>query len=78
MQQIGVAASIKYFLRDGIDFYNQHLVTSVNTFPLEAWQNTYINTRDNNQAAIEVLVAKFCGKSAFRSLGPVDSFEFRE
>ena len=41
VQQNGVAASIKHFPGDGIDFRDQHLVTSVNTLPLEEWRNTY-------------------------------------
>lgn len=41
VQQNGVAVSIKHFPGDGIDFRDQHLVTSVNTLPLEEWRSTY-------------------------------------
>ena len=41
VQKNGVAASIKHFPGDGIDFRDQHLVTSVNTLPLEEWRSTY-------------------------------------
>ena len=41
VQQNGVAASIKHFPGDGIDFRDQHLVTTVNTLPLEEWRSTY-------------------------------------
>ncbi|PTQ82957.1 beta-N-acetylhexosaminidase [Trichococcus patagoniensis] len=41
VQQNGVAASIKHFPGDGIDFRDQHLVTSVNTLPIAEWRSTY-------------------------------------
>ncbi len=40
-QSSGVAASIKHFPGDGVDERDQHLVTSVNTMPVEEWDRSY-------------------------------------
>lgn len=40
-QEQGVAVSIKHFPGDGIDFRDQHLVTSVNTLPCDEWDKTF-------------------------------------
>lgn len=37
----GVAPTIKHFPGDGVDARDQHLLTSVNSLPLERWESTY-------------------------------------
>ncbi len=37
----GVAVSIKHFPGDGVDERDQHLVTSINSFSCEQWDDTY-------------------------------------
>ena len=37
----GVATAVKHFPGDGIDERDQHLLTSVNTLSMEAWDETY-------------------------------------
>jgi beta-N-acetylhexosaminidase len=41
VQAQGVAASIKHFPGDGVDERDQHLVTSINDLPCEAWEASY-------------------------------------
>lgn len=41
VQERGMAASIKHFPGDGVDYRDQHLVTSVNTLSAEEWDKTY-------------------------------------
>ena len=41
VQALGVAASIKHFPGDGVDERDQHLVTSINDLPCEAWDASY-------------------------------------
>ncbi|MDR0436163.1 MAG: glycoside hydrolase family 3 protein [Propionibacteriaceae bacterium] len=41
LQAGGVAASVKHFPGDGVDERDQHLVTSVNSFSFEHWDETY-------------------------------------
>ncbi|MBQ9198533.1 MAG: glycoside hydrolase family 3 protein, partial [Clostridia bacterium] len=36
-----VAVSVKHFPGDGVDEVDQHLLVSVNTMPVEAWEETY-------------------------------------
>ena len=38
LQANGVAATIKHFPGDGVDFRDQHLLTSCNSLPFEVWQ----------------------------------------
>lgn len=40
-QEHGVATSIKHFPGDGVDDRDQHLVTSINTFSPEEWDQTF-------------------------------------
>ncbi len=40
-QEEGVAVSIKHFPGDGVDDRDQHLLTSVNSFSTEHWDQTY-------------------------------------
>jgi beta-N-acetylhexosaminidase len=37
----GVAVSIKHFPGDGVDEVDQHLLVSVNTMPIDEWEETY-------------------------------------
>jgi beta-N-acetylhexosaminidase len=41
VQAGGVAASAKHWPGDGVDDRDQHLVTSVNSLPIDAWMQTY-------------------------------------
>jgi beta-N-acetylhexosaminidase len=41
LQARGVAASVKHFPGDGVDGRDQHLVTSVNSLPMDQWDETY-------------------------------------
>lgn len=41
IQKQGVAASIKHFPGDGVDERDQHLVTSINNFSCEKWDETF-------------------------------------
>ena len=41
VQKQGLAACIKHFPGDGLDERDQHLVTSINDFSIEEWDNTY-------------------------------------
>jgi len=41
IQKHGVAACIKHFPGDGVDERDQHLVTSVNSFSCEKWDDTF-------------------------------------
>lgn len=41
LQSNGVAACAKHFPGDGVDERDQHIVTSVNTLPCDAWDETY-------------------------------------
>jgi len=41
IQKHGVAASIKHFPGDGVDERDQHLVTSINSFSCEKWDETF-------------------------------------
>jgi beta-N-acetylhexosaminidase len=40
-QEEGVAVSIKHFPGDGVDERDQHLVTTINSFSCEQWDETY-------------------------------------
>lgn len=41
LQEYGLAATAKHFPGDGIDDRDQHLCTSVNSLPMNAWDATY-------------------------------------
>ncbi len=41
MQDGGIAACAKHFPGDGIDWRDQHIVTTENTLPLNEWRDTY-------------------------------------
>lgn len=41
LKEEGVIPSIKHFPGDGVDGRDQHLVTSVNTMTMEAWESSY-------------------------------------
>lgn len=41
IQKHGIAASIKHFPGDGVDERDQHLVTSINSFSCEKWDETF-------------------------------------
>lgn len=41
MQTNGVAATIKHFPGDGVDFRDQHTVTTINSFDREKWDQTF-------------------------------------
>jgi beta-N-acetylhexosaminidase len=41
LQQNGVAATIKHFPGDGVDFRDQHMVTSCNSLTLSAWKEKH-------------------------------------
>ncbi|MDA3799170.1 MAG: hypothetical protein PF692_08835 [Kiritimatiellae bacterium] len=49
-QEYGMAATAKHFPGDGMDSRDQHVVTTLNTIPLEQWRKTYGATF---QAAVE-------------------------
>jgi beta-N-acetylhexosaminidase len=37
MQQLGIAATIKHFPGDGVDYRDQHMITTENTLPMDKW-----------------------------------------
>ena len=39
--ECGVAVAVKHFPGDGVDEVDQHLLVSVNTMPVEKWEETY-------------------------------------
>jgi beta-N-acetylhexosaminidase len=41
LQSNGVAATIKHFPGDGVDYRDQHLVTSANTLPFSVWKQKH-------------------------------------
>lgn len=41
LQSNGVAATIKHFPGDGVDYRDQHLVTSCNSLPLKVWKEKH-------------------------------------
>lgn len=41
MQENGIAATLKHFPGDGVDYREQHLVTSTNSLSAEKWMNTF-------------------------------------
>ena len=41
LQENGVAATIKHFPGDGVDFRDQHLVTSCNSLPIDVWKQKH-------------------------------------
>ncbi|WP_223067625.1 glycoside hydrolase family 3 protein [Paenibacillus caui] len=41
MQENGLAACAKHFPGDGVDFRDQHIITTVNSLPEEEWWSTY-------------------------------------
>ncbi|MBQ9032342.1 MAG: glycoside hydrolase family 3 protein [Parasporobacterium sp.] len=41
VSESGMIYSIKHFPGDGVDYRDQHLMTSANTMNLEEWENTY-------------------------------------
>ena len=41
LQSLGLSATIKHFPGDGRDCRDQHLVTSINDYDCETWDNTY-------------------------------------
>ena len=41
MQENGLAATVKHFPGDGVDYRDQHFVTTCNSLPLDRWKNTY-------------------------------------
>lgn len=41
LQENGVAATIKHFPGDGVDFRDQHLVTSCNSLPMNVWKEKH-------------------------------------
>lgn len=41
LQENGVAATIKHFPGDGVDFRDQHLVTSCNSLPMSEWNQKH-------------------------------------
>ncbi len=41
LQSNGVASTIKHFPGDGVDFRDQHLLTSCNSLPFEAWKEKH-------------------------------------
>ncbi|WP_310831030.1 glycoside hydrolase family 3 protein [Paenibacillus pedocola] len=41
MQDYGIAACAKHFPGDGVDYRDQHIITTVNSLPEEEWWSTY-------------------------------------
>ncbi len=41
MQDNGLSACAKHFPGDGVDYRDQHITTTVNSFSMEEWQNTF-------------------------------------
>ena len=41
LTETGMIPSIKHFPGDGVDYRDQHLITSVNTMSIEKWEETY-------------------------------------
>ena len=41
MQENGMAACAKHFPGDGVDYRDQHITTTANSLPMEAWYQTY-------------------------------------
>jgi beta-N-acetylhexosaminidase len=41
LQENGVAATIKHFPGDGVDFRDQHLLTSCNSLPIDVWKEKH-------------------------------------
>lgn len=41
LQENGVAATIKHFPGDGVDFRDQHLLTSCNSLPIDVWKQKH-------------------------------------
>ena len=54
LQEYGMAATLKHFPGDGVDSRDQHLVTTVNDLPAEAWDRLY---RGNFEAGIDAGVS---------------------
>jgi beta-N-acetylhexosaminidase len=72
VQAQGLAASIKHFPGDGVDERDQHLVTSINDLPCEAWDATYgaVYKACIDAGALTVMVGHIAQPNYSRRLDP--------
>ena len=68
----GVAAALKHFPGDGVDERDQHIVTSVNAFSVEQWDQTYGFVYKNliDLGAKTVMVGHIAQPAYVRALNP--------
>jgi len=72
VQKYGVAASIKHFPGDGRDERDQHLVTSINDFSAEEWDETYgkIYKASIDAGALTVMIGHIMQPAWSKKLNP--------
>ena len=72
VQSLGVAASIKHFPGDGRDERDQHLVTSINDFSVEEWDETYgkVYKESIDAGALTVMIGHIMQPTYTKLLNP--------
>jgi len=72
VQSLGVAASIKHFPGDGRDERDQHLVTSINDFSVEEWDETYgkVYKESIDAGALTVMIGHIMQPAYTKLLNP--------
>lgn len=70
--ECGVAVAIKHFPGDGVDERDQHILTSVNSFSTETWDETYGYVYQNliRQGAKTVMVGHIAQPAYVKALNP--------
>lgn len=68
----GVAAAVKHFPGDGVDFRDQHLAVTVNSLSVEEWDDTYgeIWRQVVNAGALSVMVGHILQPAWSKKLNP--------
>ena len=61
--ECGVAVAIKHFPGDGVDERDQHILTSVNSFSTEKWDETFGYVYSNLiQKGAKTVMGAFCDR----------------
>ncbi len=71
-RECGVAVSVKHFPGDGVDERDQHLLTSVNSLPVEEWTETYGKVYKSliDRGAMTVMVGHIAQPAWVKRLAP--------
>ncbi len=69
IQELGMAATAKHWPGDGVDDRDQHLVSSVNSFDIERWRESFGKVyKDVIDSGVKTIMSSFIGLPSYHSI----------